>query len=62
MNPDKLEVQLLICNMTSDGGIRPVLDGVALPPKVQVYSLGFFLDPLLLLDTQVLNTQGLLSD
>uniref|UniRef100_A0A803TKZ4 Reverse transcriptase domain-containing protein n=1 Tax=Anolis carolinensis TaxID=28377 RepID=A0A803TKZ4_ANOCA len=53
LNPDKTEV--LQVSRTSDRGIgwQPVLDGVALPLKAQVRSLGVLLDSGLTLEAQV---------
>ena len=54
LNPDKTEV-LLVSQKTDLGiGIRLVRDGVTLPLKTQVRSLGVLLDSALSLDAQVL--------
>ncbi|KAF7238180.1 Complement C1q-like protein 3 [Varanus komodoensis] len=53
LNPDKTEV-LLVCSAGLQvGGFDPVLDGVALPLKDRVHSLGVLLDPELSLEFQV---------
>uniref|UniRef100_A0A803TWG0 Reverse transcriptase domain-containing protein n=1 Tax=Anolis carolinensis TaxID=28377 RepID=A0A803TWG0_ANOCA len=58
LNPDKTEV--LQVSRTSDRGIgwQPVLDGVALPLKAQVCSLGVLLDSGLTLEAQVSAVPG----
>uniref|UniRef100_A0A803SUT5 Reverse transcriptase domain-containing protein n=1 Tax=Anolis carolinensis TaxID=28377 RepID=A0A803SUT5_ANOCA len=58
LNPDKTEV--LQVSRKSDRGIRwqPVLDGVALPLKAQVRSLGVLLDSGLTLEAQVSAVAG----
>ncbi|XP_053169630.1 uncharacterized protein LOC128353010 [Hemicordylus capensis] len=53
LNPDKMEVILVSRRANRDKDILPVLDGVALPLKEQVRSLGVLLDPALLLEAQV---------
>uniref|UniRef100_A0A803TU59 Reverse transcriptase domain-containing protein n=1 Tax=Anolis carolinensis TaxID=28377 RepID=A0A803TU59_ANOCA len=54
LNPDKTEV-LQVSRSTDRGtGWLPVLEGVALPLKAQVHSLGVLLDSSLSLDAQVL--------
>uniref|UniRef100_A0A803TXH6 Reverse transcriptase domain-containing protein n=1 Tax=Anolis carolinensis TaxID=28377 RepID=A0A803TXH6_ANOCA len=54
LNPDKTEV-LQVSRLADRGiGWQPVLDEVALPLKMQVRSLGVFLDSSLTLDAQVL--------
>uniref|UniRef100_A0A803SSU4 Reverse transcriptase domain-containing protein n=2 Tax=Anolis carolinensis TaxID=28377 RepID=A0A803SSU4_ANOCA len=54
LNPDKTEV-LLVSRRAEQGiGLQPVLDGVALPLKTQVRSLGVLLDSSLSLEPQVL--------
>uniref|UniRef100_A0A803TUY7 Reverse transcriptase domain-containing protein n=1 Tax=Anolis carolinensis TaxID=28377 RepID=A0A803TUY7_ANOCA len=53
LNPDKTEV-LLVSQKAEQGiGLQPVLDGVTLPLKAQVRSLGVFLDSSLSLEPQV---------
>uniref|UniRef100_A0A803SN06 Reverse transcriptase domain-containing protein n=1 Tax=Anolis carolinensis TaxID=28377 RepID=A0A803SN06_ANOCA len=53
LNPDKTEV-LLVSRKAEQGiGLQPVLDGVALPLKTQVRSLGVLLDSSLSLEPQV---------
>ena len=53
LNPDKTEV-LLVSQKADQGiGIQLVLDGVTLPLKTQVCSLGVLLDSALSLDAQV---------
>uniref|UniRef100_A0A803T782 Reverse transcriptase domain-containing protein n=1 Tax=Anolis carolinensis TaxID=28377 RepID=A0A803T782_ANOCA len=53
LNPDKTEV-LLVSRKAKQGiGLQPVLDGVTLPLKAQVRSLGVILDSLLSLELQV---------
>uniref|UniRef100_A0A803TAT9 Reverse transcriptase domain-containing protein n=1 Tax=Anolis carolinensis TaxID=28377 RepID=A0A803TAT9_ANOCA len=53
LNPDKTEV-LLVSRKAEQGiGLQPVLDGVTLPLKAQVRSLGVILDSLLSLELQV---------
>uniref|UniRef100_A0A803TP95 Reverse transcriptase domain-containing protein n=1 Tax=Anolis carolinensis TaxID=28377 RepID=A0A803TP95_ANOCA len=53
LNPDKTEV-LLVSRRAEQGiGLQPVLDGVALPLKTQVRSLGVLLDSSLSLEPQV---------
>uniref|UniRef100_A0A803SZI2 ribonuclease H n=1 Tax=Anolis carolinensis TaxID=28377 RepID=A0A803SZI2_ANOCA len=58
LNPDKTEV--LQVSRKSDRGIgwQPVLDGVTLPLKAQVRSLGVLLDSGLTLEAQVLAVAG----
>ena len=53
LNPDKTEVLLVRKSTTRVLDYHPTLDGVALPLKEQVRSLGVLLDPQLLLDSQV---------
>ena len=53
-NPDKTEVLLFIQKADEGIGILPVLDGVTLPLKTQVHSLGMLLDSSLSLDAQLL--------
>ncbi|XP_053100645.1 uncharacterized protein LOC128322765 [Hemicordylus capensis] len=53
LNPDKMEVMLVSRRANRDEEILPVLDGVALPLKEQVCSLGVLLDLALLLEAQV---------
>uniref|UniRef100_A0A803SZA6 Reverse transcriptase domain-containing protein n=1 Tax=Anolis carolinensis TaxID=28377 RepID=A0A803SZA6_ANOCA len=54
LNPEKTEV-LLVSRKAEQGiGLQPVLDGVALPLKTQVRSLGVLLDSLLSLEPQFL--------
>uniref|UniRef100_R4GDA2 Reverse transcriptase domain-containing protein n=1 Tax=Anolis carolinensis TaxID=28377 RepID=R4GDA2_ANOCA len=58
LNPDKTEV-LQVSRMPDRGiGWQPVLDGVALPLKAQVRSLGVLLDSSLTLDAQVSAVAG----
>uniref|UniRef100_A0A803TBL4 Reverse transcriptase domain-containing protein n=1 Tax=Anolis carolinensis TaxID=28377 RepID=A0A803TBL4_ANOCA len=58
LNPDKTEV-LQVSRSTDRGiGWLPVLDGVALPLKAQVRSLGVLLDSSLSLDAQVSAVAG----
>uniref|UniRef100_A0A803TE01 ribonuclease H n=1 Tax=Anolis carolinensis TaxID=28377 RepID=A0A803TE01_ANOCA len=58
LNPDKTEV-LLVSRKAEQGiGLQPVLDGVALPLKTQVRSLGVILDSLLSLEPQVSAVAG----
>uniref|UniRef100_A0A803TPZ2 Reverse transcriptase domain-containing protein n=1 Tax=Anolis carolinensis TaxID=28377 RepID=A0A803TPZ2_ANOCA len=53
LNPDNTEV-LLVSRKAEQGiGLQPVLDGVTLPLKAQVRSLGVLLDSLLSLEPQV---------
>uniref|UniRef100_A0A803TFX4 Reverse transcriptase domain-containing protein n=1 Tax=Anolis carolinensis TaxID=28377 RepID=A0A803TFX4_ANOCA len=53
LNPDKTEV-LLVSRKAEQGiGLQPVVDGVALPLKTQVRSLGVLLDSSLSLEPQV---------
>uniref|UniRef100_G1KYX6 HSR domain-containing protein n=1 Tax=Anolis carolinensis TaxID=28377 RepID=G1KYX6_ANOCA len=53
LNPDKTEV-LLVSHKAEQGiGLQPVLDGVALPLKTRVCSLGILLDSSLSLEPQV---------
>uniref|UniRef100_A0A803SXN9 Reverse transcriptase domain-containing protein n=1 Tax=Anolis carolinensis TaxID=28377 RepID=A0A803SXN9_ANOCA len=53
LHPDKTEV-LLVSRKAEQGiGLQPVLDGVALPLKAQVRSLGVLLDSSLSLEPQV---------
>uniref|UniRef100_R4GAY7 Reverse transcriptase domain-containing protein n=1 Tax=Anolis carolinensis TaxID=28377 RepID=R4GAY7_ANOCA len=53
LNPDKTEV-LLVSRKAEQGiGLQPVLDGVTLPLKAQVRSLGVILDSSLSLEPQV---------
>uniref|UniRef100_A0A803U1N2 Reverse transcriptase domain-containing protein n=1 Tax=Anolis carolinensis TaxID=28377 RepID=A0A803U1N2_ANOCA len=53
LNPDKTEV-LLVSQKAEQGiGLQPVLDGVTLPLKAQVRSLGVILDSSLSLEPQV---------
>uniref|UniRef100_A0A803SLJ1 Reverse transcriptase domain-containing protein n=1 Tax=Anolis carolinensis TaxID=28377 RepID=A0A803SLJ1_ANOCA len=58
INPDKTEA--LLVSRSSDRGIgwQPVLDGVALPLKSQVRSLGVLLDSALTLEAQVSAVAG----
>ncbi|XP_062822834.1 uncharacterized protein LOC100554203 isoform X4 [Anolis carolinensis] len=58
INPDKTEA--LLVSRSSDWGIgwQPVLDGVALPLKSQVRSLGVLLDSVLMLEAQVSAVAG----
>uniref|UniRef100_A0A803U0C0 Reverse transcriptase domain-containing protein n=1 Tax=Anolis carolinensis TaxID=28377 RepID=A0A803U0C0_ANOCA len=58
INPDKTEA--LLVSRSSDQGIgwQPVLDGVALPLKSQVRSLGVLLDSALTLEAQVSAVAG----
>ena len=53
LSPDKTE--MLLVGDCSDRmvDVQPVLDGVALPLKEQVRSLGVLLEPFLSLETQV---------
>ncbi|XP_053106346.1 uncharacterized protein LOC128325025 [Hemicordylus capensis] len=53
LNLDKTEVLLVSRRANRDEEILLVLDGVALPLKEQVRSLGVLLDPALLLEAQV---------
>ena len=53
LNPDKMEVLLAGGSPVQLGDIHPVLDGVALPLKYWVFSLGVLLDPELSLEAQV---------
>ncbi|XP_062818981.1 probable RNA-directed DNA polymerase from transposon BS isoform X1 [Anolis carolinensis] len=58
LNPDKTEA-LLVSRRTNRGiGWQPVLNGVALPLKAQVRSLGVLLDSSLALDAQVSAVAG----
>ncbi|XP_053155745.1 uncharacterized protein LOC128346445 [Hemicordylus capensis] len=53
LNPDKTEVLLVGCSSAWVNDVQPVLDGVALPLKDQVHSLGVPRDPALSLEAQV---------
>nr|XP_060608896.1 uncharacterized protein LOC132760735 [Anolis sagrei ordinatus] len=58
LNPDKTEV-LLVSRKAEQGiGLQPVLDGVKLPLKMQVRSLGVILDSSLSLEPQVSAVAG----
>uniref|UniRef100_A0A803TVM8 Reverse transcriptase domain-containing protein n=1 Tax=Anolis carolinensis TaxID=28377 RepID=A0A803TVM8_ANOCA len=54
LNPDKTEVHLVSRKAEQGIGLQPVLDGVALPLKAQVRSLGVLLDSSLSLEPQLL--------
>uniref|UniRef100_A0A803TNY3 Reverse transcriptase domain-containing protein n=1 Tax=Anolis carolinensis TaxID=28377 RepID=A0A803TNY3_ANOCA len=58
LNPDKTEALLVSCGTNWGIGWQPVLDGVALPLKAQVRSLGVLLDSSLALDAQVSAVAG----
>ena len=45
LNPDKTEMLLVGGSSDRMEGVQPVLDGVALPLKRQVRSLGVLLEP-----------------
>uniref|UniRef100_A0A803THP9 ribonuclease H n=1 Tax=Anolis carolinensis TaxID=28377 RepID=A0A803THP9_ANOCA len=53
LNPDKTEVLLVSRKAEQGTGLQPVLDGVTLPLKAQVRSLGVILDSSLSLEPQV---------
>ncbi|KAF7237751.1 Insulin-like growth factor 2 mRNA-binding protein 3, partial [Varanus komodoensis] len=53
VNPDKTEVLLVGGSGFGEGELNLVLNGVALPPRDKVRSLGVFLDPELSLEAQV---------
>ena len=53
LNPDKTEMLLVSGSSERIVGVQPVLDGVALPLKEQVRSLGVLLEPSLSLEAQV---------
>ncbi|XP_061470050.1 uncharacterized protein LOC133379228 [Rhineura floridana] len=53
LNPNKTEMLLVGGPSAQMVDVRPVLDGVTLPLKEQVRSLGVLLDPLLSLEAQV---------
>ena len=53
LNPDKTEVLLLGASPDRLEGNFPALNGVTLPLRDRVCSLGVFLDPGLALETQV---------
>uniref|UniRef100_R4GD80 Reverse transcriptase domain-containing protein n=1 Tax=Anolis carolinensis TaxID=28377 RepID=R4GD80_ANOCA len=53
LNPEKTEVLLISRRAEQGMGLQPVLDGVALPLKTQVPSLGVLLDSSLSLEPQV---------
>ena len=53
LNPDKTEVLLVSQKADQGTGMQPVLDGVTLPLKIQVCSLGVRLDSSPSLDAQV---------
>ena len=53
LNPDKTDVLLVGGSSDRMVGVQPVLDGVALPLKEQVRSLGVLLEPSLSLEAQV---------
>uniref|UniRef100_A0A803TWJ5 Reverse transcriptase domain-containing protein n=1 Tax=Anolis carolinensis TaxID=28377 RepID=A0A803TWJ5_ANOCA len=53
LNPDKTEVLLVSHKAEQGTGLQPVLDGVTLPLKTQVHSLGVLLDSSLSLEPQV---------
>uniref|UniRef100_A0A803T733 Reverse transcriptase domain-containing protein n=1 Tax=Anolis carolinensis TaxID=28377 RepID=A0A803T733_ANOCA len=58
INPDKTEALLVSCASDRGIGWQPVLDGVALPLKSQVRSLGVLLDSALTLEAQVSAVAG----
>ncbi|KAF7247658.1 RNA-directed DNA polymerase from mobile element jockey [Varanus komodoensis] len=53
LNPDKTEVLLVGSSGFREGDLNLVLNGVALPPRDKVRSLGVLLDPELSLEAQV---------
>ncbi|KAF7244902.1 hypothetical protein EYD10_08831 [Varanus komodoensis] len=53
LNPDKTEVLLVGSSGFGEGKLNLVLNGVALPPRDKVRSLGVLLDPELSLEAQV---------
>ena len=53
LNPDKTEMLLVGDSSDRMVGAQPVLDGIALPLKEQVCSLGVLLEPSLSLEAQV---------
>ncbi|KAF7248278.1 putative sodium-coupled neutral amino acid transporter 11 [Varanus komodoensis] len=53
LNPDKTEVLLVGGSGFGEGELNLVLNGVALPPRDKVHSLGVLLDPELSLEAQV---------
>ncbi|KAF7252571.1 RNA-directed DNA polymerase from mobile element jockey [Varanus komodoensis] len=53
LNPDKMEVLLVGSSGFGEGDLNLVLNGVALPPRDKVRSLGVLLDPELSLEAQV---------
>ena len=53
LNPDKTEMLLVRGSSDRMVGVQPVLDGVALPLKEQVHSLGVLLEPSMSLGAQV---------
>uniref|UniRef100_A0A8D2J284 Reverse transcriptase domain-containing protein n=1 Tax=Varanus komodoensis TaxID=61221 RepID=A0A8D2J284_VARKO len=53
LNPDKTEVLLVGGSGFGEGELNLVLNGVALPPRAKVRSLGMLLDPELSLEAQV---------
>ncbi|KAF7237689.1 Patatin-like phospholipase domain-containing protein 2 [Varanus komodoensis] len=53
LNPDKTEVLLVGSSGLGEGELNLVLNGVALPPRDKVGSLGVLLDPELSLEAQV---------
>ncbi|KAF7249116.1 N-acetyltransferase 9, partial [Varanus komodoensis] len=53
LNPDKTEVLLVGGSGFGEGDLNLVLNGVALPPRDKVHSLGVLLDPELSLEAQV---------
>lgn len=53
LNSDKSKFPLLGSHLILGGGITQMLDGVAFPLKAHICSLGFLLDPELLLGVQV---------
>lgn len=53
LNPAKTMILWVGSNLTLRSGIRPVLDGVALPLKACVHSVVVLLAPMPLLNVQV---------
>lgn len=53
LNLDKMEIMLVGSNSILESGIMPILDEVALLLKDRVHRMGVLLDPVLVLDIQV---------